>query len=288
MNIEQWDEYVCITDAMNELIENLDDSSQMKNVVSHVCNYGGKRIRPIILMLSSEICGGDSKDSINAALSVELMHSASLIHDDLIDGGIIRRGVSSAHKKFGHSAAMLCGDFLISKSIELMSAYGQKPITEFGQAGMSMAQGETIDIGSEDSGFEEVNYFDCIYKKTASLFAASASIGAYIGGADDETAHKCRLYGEYMGTAYQIVDDLLEYLHELDDKSSTRKSITLPQIYTKQMSHDEAVKKTIDKVEEYVGQAKGIIEAFESENGNNKLIQITNHITIDMLPENHF
>ncbi|ADI73160.1 Polyprenyl synthetase [Methanohalobium evestigatum Z-7303] len=288
MNIEKWDEYIRITDAMDELIENMDDSSQIKNVVSHVCNYGGKRIRPIILMLSTDICGGDSKTSINAALAVELMHSASLIHDDLIDDGIIRRGVPSAHKKFGHSAAMLCGDFLISKSIELMSSYGHNAITEFGQAGMSMAHGETIDLGGDDAGFVEVNYFDCIYKKTASLFAACASIGAYISGADDEMVHRCRLYGEYMGTAYQIVDDLLEYLHEIDDKSSVRKSVTLPQIYTKQMTHEEAVNKTVDKVDEYVTQAKNIIVGFESENGKDKLLQITNHITIDMLPENYF
>jgi octaprenyl-diphosphate synthase len=125
MNIEQWDEHKLITSAMSDMIAAMDESSQMKKMVTHVCNSGGKKIRPIILMLSSEICGGDLKKSVDAALAIELIHSASLIHDDLLDGGVIRRGLPSAHEKFGHAAAMLCGDFLISKSIELISyVYG--------------------------------------------------------------------------------------------------------------------------------------------------------------------
>ncbi|HJH31337.1 MAG TPA: polyprenyl synthetase family protein [Methanosarcinaceae archaeon] len=284
MNIEQWDEYKLITSAMSGITETMDESSQMKKMVSHVCNSGGKMIRPIILMLSTDLCGGDPKDSVNAALAIELIHSASLIHDDLLDGGVIRRGIPSAHEKFGHAAAMLCGDFLISKSIELISPFGRNAIRDFGRAGMYMAEGETIDVKSITGKFEVNNYYECIRKKTASLFAASASIGAYIGGADNEVASKCRLYGEHVGTAYQIVDDLLEYLDAQDDKRSTHESMTLPHIYLKQMSHENAVKRSITEVQKQVTYANDILKTFDPCSATDKLLQITNHITIDMLP----
>lgn len=284
MNIEQWDEYRSITAAMEDLVQSMDNSSQMKTIVSHVCSSGGKKIRPIILMLSTQICGADSMKSINAALAIELMHSASLIHDDLLDGGLIRRGIPAAHEKFGHAAALLCGDFLISKSIKLISPYGSDAIHDFGRAGMYMAEGETLDIKSNDEEFKDTNYFECIYKKTASLFAASTSIGAYIAGADEETADKCRTYGEYIGTAYQIVDDLLEYLEALDDKKSSHEAMTLPHIYEKTMGHEKAVEKSIEQVERYVALTKEIIGTFNPCPAADKLLEITDYITVDMLP----
>jgi len=284
MNIEQWDEHKHITTAMDDLIQAMDDSSEIKKVEAHVCKSGGKMIRPVILMLLTEMCGGNSKDSVSAALAIELTHSASLIHDDLLDGGIIRRGMPSAHEKFGHAAAMLCGDYLISKSIELISPYSRKVIRDFGRAGMSMAEGETMDVKSSAVEFKESDYFECIRKKTASLFAASASMGSYIGGADDETARQCRSYGEYVGTAYQIVDDLLEYLHVQGNKKSTHRSVTLPDIYLSRMSHEDAVKRSIEDVETYVTRAKDIIKTFKPGAATDKLLQITDYITIDMLP----
>ena len=284
MNIEQWDEHKYVTDAMSVMLAEMDKSSQMNKMVSHVCNSGGKKIRPIILMLSTEICGVDSKKSVDAALAIELIHSASLIHDDLLDGGVIRRGLPSAHEKFGHAAAMLCGDFLISKSIELISPFGTNAVRDFGRAGMYMAEGETIDVKSATGTFEESNYYECIRKKTASLFAASASIGAYIGGANDEIANKCRMYGEHVGTAYQIVDDLLEYLDAQDDKKSIHESMTLPQIYLKKMSHEDAVNRSIEEVKKQVMSASDILETFDACDATDKLSLITNHITTDMLP----
>ncbi|MGP8323429.1 MAG: polyprenyl synthetase family protein [Methanosarcinaceae archaeon] len=284
MNIEQWDEYKLITSAMSHITGAMDESSRMKKMVSHVCNSGGKMTRPIILMLFTELCGGDSKDCVDAALAIELIHSASLIHDDLLDGGLIRRGIPSAHERFGHAAAMLCGDFLISKSIELISPFGRNAVRDFGRAGMYMAEGETIDVKSISGKFEISNYYECIRKKTASLFAASASIGAYIGGADDEVAGQCRLYGERVGTAYQIVDDLLEYLNAQNNKMSTHESVTLPHIYLKQMSHEDAVKRSIIEVKKQVLYANKIHKTFDPCSATDKLLQITNHITIDMLP----
>ncbi len=284
--IENLEEYQLIKASMDELVASMNDSSNMKKMMLHICSSGGKSIRPIILMLCTELCGGDSRKSINAALAIELIHSASLIHDDVLDDGVIRRGVESAHKKYGVPAAILCGDFLISKAISLISSYGTDSVLEFGRAGMYMAEGETIDISSADGEFRKQNYYDCISKKTASLFAASAAIGAYVAGADRELALKLRDFGECVGNAYQIVDDLLEYLNRLEDKQSTYESVTLPLILRRNMGHEETIDATVDEVNSHVNRAKSILDEFSPSVAKDKLLMVTDLITLDMLPSN--
>lgn len=284
MRVEDLEEYRQINIALADLIQKMDESSQMKKLLHHVCSSGGKKIRPLILMLSTEVCGGDKNKGIDAALAIELIHSASLIHDDLLDGGILRRGIPSAHEKYGIAAALLCGDFLISKAITLISSYGHDAVHEFGSAGMQMAEGETIDIKSVNEEFRQKHYFDCINKKTASLFASSAAIGAYIAGCSKDEALRFHAFGENVGIAYQIVDDLLEFLEELEDKKSTQESVTLPQIYGRTMGREEAVERTIAEVHRYVGFAKDLLSSFRPCAAREKLLLITDHITIDLLP----
>lgn len=285
MEIENLEEYRLIKASMNGLVACMDDGSKMKKMLLHVCSSGGKSIRPIILMLCTEICGGHRDKSVNAALAIELIHSASLIHDDVLDDGIIRRGVESAHKKYGVPAAILCGDFLISKAISLISSYGTDSVLEFGRAGMYMAEGETIDISSNGAEFGRQNYYECISKKTASLFAASAAIGAYVAGADREKAMMFRSFGESVGNAYQIVDDLLEYLNRLEDKQSNFESVTLPLLYERSVGREEAVNLTVQEVLMHVNKAKGILDGFSDSVAKDKLLLVTNLITVDMLPE---
>ncbi|MCQ6963245.1 polyprenyl synthetase [Methanolobus chelungpuianus] len=285
MEIENLEEYRLIKASMDGLVACMDDGSKMKKMLLHVCSSGGKSIRPIILMLCTEICGGHRDKSVNAALAIELIHSASLIHDDVLDDGIIRRGVESAHKKYGVPAAILCGDFLISKAISLISSYGTDSVLEFGRAGMYMAEGETIDISSNGTEFGRQNYYECISKKTASLFAASAAIGAYVAGADREKAMMFRSFGESVGNAYQIVDDLLEYLNRLEDKQSNFESVTLPLLYERSFGREEAVILTVREVLIHVNKAKGILDNFSDSVAKDKLLLVTNLITVDMLPE---
>ncbi|SFM14508.1 octaprenyl-diphosphate synthase [Methanolobus profundi] len=285
LQIDDLDEYQLIKAAKDEMVRSMDDRSQMKRMLLHICSSGGKNIRPVMLVLCTDMCGGDPKSSVNAALAIEFIHSASLIHDDVLDGGLMRRGVESAHEKYGIPAAILCGDFLISKAISLISGYGNSAVNEFGRAGMYMAEGETIDISSASEEFREKNYFECITKKTGSLFAASAAIGAYVACADEDTALKLRSFGENVGNAYQIVDDLLEYLDKLEDKSSTYESVTLPLLYRRVMDHDAAVEKTVQQVRLCVQNAKDILASFPSSDAREKLELVTDLITVDMLPE---
>ncbi|AEH61326.1 Polyprenyl synthetase [Methanosalsum zhilinae DSM 4017] len=283
MNIEQWDEHIAIKNAMDDLIHSLDVSAQMKEMVLHVCASGGKMVRPIILMLSTQLCGGRFEDSIDASLAIELIHSASLIQDDVLDEGILRRGMPSTHRMFGYSSAILCGDFLISKAIELISSYDRRSVRDFGRAGMHMSEGEIMDIMSinEDFGMDE--YMECIRKKTASLFAASASIGAYVGGADEKTAEVCRSFGYNVGTAYQMVDDILEYVQIIQSKESENISLSLPSIYQRRMSPERAISRSVGLVEEYVSSARSEIAYFKSSQVTDKLLEITDYITLDML-----
>jgi len=284
MNIEAWQEYRLINNAIEDFVNNIDGSSHMKRVVGHACRSGGKKVRPIMLMLSTQACGGDIKTSVDAALAIELIHSASLIHDDILDQGIIRRGVESAHEKYGNGAAMLAGDYLISKSIELLAPYDRNIVREFGQAGMKMAEGETIDIRSDDEdAFTYQDYFECIRKKTASLFAASAAMGAYIAGANEVVAGQFRSYGESVGSAYQIVDDLLEYKKMLDDKRSIHSSITLMHIYMRNMNYGEALHEIEGAIMEHVHNARMIINSFEPSDARDRLAQLTEYTTLEML-----
>jgi octaprenyl-diphosphate synthase len=282
MDIEEWEEYRYVEFGINAFITQMKDSG-LKEIVQHVCNYGGKRVRPTILLLASEICSGSYQQSLSAALAIEMMHSASLIHDDLLDQGLMRRNMPSAPEKFGHSRALLCGDYLIAKSIEFISPYGEKVIRDFGRAGMDMAEGEVLDLRLDEENFEESNYFECIYKKTASLFAISASIGAYTGRADDALAKQFKFYGTALGTAYQIVDDILEFLEVVGGKESKFISETLPHVYLKSMSKEEAVEKSIDAVKLHVSAAKETLNTFKACPARDKLFQITDYITIDML-----
>ncbi|MBP2031047.1 octaprenyl-diphosphate synthase [Methanohalophilus levihalophilus] len=285
MDIESWEEFRQINQAITRFTDGIEDGIHLKGAVSHICNSGGKKIRPIMLMLSTEVCGAKIEESLDAALAIELIHSASLIHDDLLDMGTIRRGVETAHEKYGNGVAMLAGDYLISKSIELLAPYKKEVVAEFGKAGMRMADGEVIDIkGFSEKECHEEKYFRCIRNKTASLFAASTAMGAYVAGADEEKVDYLREYGERVGVAYQILDDLLEYRKIPTDKHSVQHSTGLVEIYNQSMNPEDATKKVEDRVHEEVNIANDLLEKFPDSPAREKLFQITEYATFCMLP----
>jgi octaprenyl-diphosphate synthase len=199
--------------------------------------------------------------------------------------GTIRRGKKAAHEEYGYGVAILVGDFLLSKSIELLAPYARDVTAEFGKAGMQMADGEVLDIeGFSDKACDEHNYFRCIRKKTASLFAASTAMGAYIADAGKDKVLCLREYGERVGVAYQIVDDLLEYRKILDDKHSIRHSTSLMEIYNLKMDPEDAMEKVETRVHEEIRHANELLENFPDSPARDKLFQITEYATYCMLP----
>ncbi len=251
-----WDEYQIINNQLAQTVRELPDSP-LGELIGYVLSAPGKRVRPLILMLSAEAFGGTAEEAANAALAVELVHAASLVHDDILDQGIKRRGTQSALERFGPEAALLAGDWLISRSIELISHYRQPAIAAFSAACMDMAEGELMDLSAASSADD---YYQCISKKTASLFSASAKIGAMLSGADDQDVASLESYGKHLGLGYQVLDDLEEFLGLDQGKSSMKTSVTLPRIYSSLHGKDAAAQMCIKIIEEHSCSAKDALK----------------------------
>jgi len=247
-----WDEYHLINDELAGLAQEMPEFD-LGEVIRYALSSPGKRVRPLILLFSSEAFGGSAETAMKAALAVELVHAASLVHDDILDYGLERRGGASTLGRFGRDSALLAGDFLISKSIDLISSYGQKVICTFARACMSMSEGEMMDISLNIS---PESYNRCIFLKTATLFAASARIGCLIAGADERDAAGFESYGTHLGLAYQILDDLEEHLGIDQGKKSGKKSLTLPGIYELDHSPEAAVEMCVQVIKGECSSAK--------------------------------
>ena len=249
---EAWDEYHLINGELLRLAERL-PASGLGEVIRYVLTTPGKRVRPLILVLSSKAFGCDPAESVRAALALELVHAASLVHDDILDGGTERRGVESALKRYGMEAALLCGDYLISRSIGLISGYSQEVIEAFSQACVEMSEGEMLDLASRT---RPEDYYLCICKKTASLISASSKIGCLIAGARADDVALFESYGMHLGLAYQVADDLNEFLGMEKGKSSAKTSATLPVIYRRDHSAEATVRLCAEAIRVHCRAAK--------------------------------
>jgi octaprenyl-diphosphate synthase len=246
-----WDEFHLINRELSSLIANL-PKSDLGEVINYVLSSPGKRVRPLILIFSSQAFGTDGALAINAAIAVELVHAASLVHDDILDSGAERRGAPSAFERYGSDAAILAGDYLISKSIELISSYSPAVIRAFAKACMSMSEGEMLDLSTASSDHE---YYGCISQKTASLFAGAAQIGGLIACAPPEEVAKLERYGMHLGLAYQILDDLEEYLGIYQGKASRKSSVTLPRIYCQQHEEETVLQMCVKAINSHCSEA---------------------------------
>ncbi len=281
--IESWEEYSAVNKALDELVGRVVTIDEIKQALRHIISAGGKRTRPIIALLSGKLCGGSWNDVMNLALAVELIHTASLAHDDVIDRGVMRRNVETLHVKYDTTIAILVGDWLISKSIELVSRYGEEVIEEFARIGMLMAEGEILDVYSIKKNFGEKEYFKCIESKTASLFAFSAESACKIVGGSSREVKNMYEYGNNLGMAYQLVDDLKEYLQLYEDKSSEFESRTLPMIYEEKYGFEEAVAKTLDHIKYYSKKSADALSIFEECESKEKLLKMVEYMTRHLL-----
>ncbi len=281
--IDDWEEYRIFEDNLKRFVETVEATPKIKRALAYAITAGGKRSRPVIVLLAGKMCGGEYLDVMNLALSVEFIHTASLVHDDVIDRAEKRRKKEALHKKYDTSLAIVLGDWLISKSVELTSEYGEEIIRDFSHVGMMMSEGEVLDIYSVKEDFNERNYFECIEKKTAALFAYSARSACKIVCDDRTAAEKLFDFGLNLGMAYQMVDDLLEYLKILDDKHSTFESRTLPQIYEEKYGREEGISKVLEKMSSFVEKSLESLDYFEDCREKRKLQSIVDFMTYDMI-----
>lgn len=190
---------------------------------THLIKARGKLLRPTLVLLGSYCTGGINRLSLDAATAVELMHTASLIHDDLIDRDDLRRGVPTVHRVFGDELAVLSGDLLIAKAIELSASCGELAIKEAAKAAIDMSEGEARDFYVQKNR-KRINvneYLEIVRLKTASLIGSSAAIGGIVAGGTEQAVSKLREYGHNLGIAFQIRDDYLNVLGLNLDKPKT-------------------------------------------------------------------
>lgn len=184
----------------------------LDDALSHLISSGGKRIRPTIAILAGKMLDVEMDHLIMHAAAIEMLHTATLVHDDLIDGSLLRRGIPTLNARWSAGATVLTGDYIFARAAHLAAQTGSLALMEsFARALMTIVNGEITQLFEIEPGDLKQSYFDRIYAKTASLFEVSTEGVALIGNFDDETIEMMRNFGYNIGLAFQIVDDILDY-----------------------------------------------------------------------------
>ncbi|MHB8455436.1 MAG: octaprenyl diphosphate synthase [Acidiferrobacterales bacterium] len=189
------------------------DVALINQLAGYIIHSGGKRLRPLIVLLASRACGYLGADHIELATIVEFIHTATLLHDDVVDASELRRGQTTANVVWGNEASVLVGDFLYSRAFEMMVEVRNMRIMEIlSKATNTIAEGEVMQLlNCHEPDITEDHYLYVIRSKTAKLFEAAAQLGAVISGRDAQIESALADYGMHLGTAFQLIDDVLDY-----------------------------------------------------------------------------
>ena len=222
-------------------------------VAEHIIGSGGKRLRPALLLLSAGAFGYQGSHHHQLAAVVEFIHTATLLHDDVVDASDMRRGKATANALFGNAASVLVGDFVYSRAFQMMVEVDSMRVMQvLAEATNIISEGEVLQLmNCHDPEIEEESYLQVIRFKTAKLFEASTRLGAILGGADQTQETAMAHYGMHLGTAFQLIDDVLDYS---GDNRDTGKNVgddlaegkpTLPLLYT--IKHGNAEERALVK-----------------------------------------
>lgn len=187
-------------------------------VSRYIIAAGGKRLRPALLLLTCGALGYRGEQRFNLAAVVEFIHTATLLHDDVVDASAMRRGNATANEAFGNPASVLVGDFLYSRAFQMMvDAQNMRVMQVLADATNVIAEGEVMQLmNMHNAALDETGYLQVIRSKTAKLFEASARVGAILAAASPEMEEACAEYGQALGTAFQVIDDVLDYTGTAD------------------------------------------------------------------------
>ena len=293
------------------------DALLIPTITSYLNGAGGKRLRPMLLVLSSKISGysNGNRHILNSCI-VELIHAATLLHDDVVDEAHIRRGNPSANRKWGNEASVLVGDFLFSKSFLLLASEDDSKINKsVSAASKEVAEGEVLGLATKGNfDISEDEYMDIIYKKTASLISVSCRIGAIVGNASQEKERALADFGLKVGIAFQLVDDVLDYTGNQKSFGKTigldfqKKKMTLPLINLFQkapakekkkieelvlsngdmscrlktlvdmMKHYDSINYALDKARNYVAEAKKELVVFDESPSLTAILSLADYV----------
>jgi octaprenyl-diphosphate synthase len=189
----------------------------IRQIAEYIIGSGGKRLRPMLVVLAARACGYKGSNHITAAAIIEFIHTATLLHDDVVDESDLRRGQESAHSVWGNAASVLVGDFLYSRSFQMMVTVDSMRVMEvLSDATNTIAEGEVEQLlNMHDPEVSEESYFNVIEKKTAKLFEAACQLGAVLAG-KPELEDALAIFGSELGAAFQVADDVLDYMGDAD------------------------------------------------------------------------
>ncbi len=208
-------------EAVNSLIINRlhSEVGLVENIGQYIVDAGGKRLRPLMVLLSARACGYSGQDHIPLAAIIEFIHTATLLHDDVVDTSDLRRGRPTANAKWGNAPSVLVGDFLYSRSFQMMVALNNMAVMRIlADTTNVISEGEVQQlINAGNDQISEDDYYSVIDKKTARLFRAATEVGAVLAGVDDDTREHLAAYGHHLGMVFQLTDDVLDYQGQAEE-----------------------------------------------------------------------
>lgn len=241
--------------AVNDLIYDQlqSDVALINQLGIYIVNGGGKRMRPMLTVLAARALSYQGEQHLDIAAIIEFIHTATLLHDDVVDESSMRRGRATANALFGNSASVLVGDFLYTRSFQMMTKLGDMRIMDIlSEATNIVAEGEVLQLmNCNDASTTEKSYMQVIYCKTAKLFEAATRLAAVISNQDEKIEQAMADYGKYLGTAFQLVDDIMDYTADAkemgknvgDDLAEGKP--TLPLLYA--MKHGNSAQQALIK-----------------------------------------
>jgi len=292
-------------DGVNEAIRQYlhSDVALISQVANYIINSGGKRLRPILAILCARACGYSGEKHNLVAAIIEFIHTATLLHDDVVDESSLRRGHETANAIWGNESSVLVGDFVFSRSFEMMVDVGEMRVMEIlARASNTIAEGEVMQLlNCNDPDTTEECYMTVIQSKTAKLFEAACQLGAILAEQNNEIEQACAAYGTHIGTAFQLKDDLLDYQASPDEIGKNigddlaEGKPTLPLIYTLKNSSGATAEMIRDAIinggKQYMQEIMQVIEATNAiaytEEIANQQAQIARQ-QIEMLPSNKY
>jgi geranylgeranyl pyrophosphate synthase len=281
--------------------------------LDHLLSSGGKRVRPAVALLTGGMLGGDQDKLITLAASIELLHTATLVHDDLIDGALLRRGIATLNAQWTPAATVLTGDFVFARAAKLAAETNSLAVMHlFAETLTTIVDGEITQMFSRHTLANRENYYHRIHAKTASMFELSTKAAAILSLVDDCVIEQAQKFGNYIGMAFQIVDDILDFTGEQATvgkpvASDLRQGLfTLPAIYfledhlgdpdlqtilrggypgneamerlVREIRSSGAIEKSMGEAQDYVGRSLALLNEFQESSERAALQQLAAYI----------
>ena len=253
-----------ITAELSDFIRMFNHSLEHENgllqqALDHIRQRAGKRMRPILILLMARNYGSVTDVTQHAAVGLELLHTASLVHDDVVDESRERRGQESVNALYDNKVAVLVGDYILSTALLNVSyTHSEKIVRYLAELGRTLSDGEILQLSSIDNEeISEETYYNIIKNKTAALFEACSAIGALSAGASDEDVERAKLFGRQLGIIFQIRDDIFDYYNDEKEigkptgNDMTEGKLTLPVIYALRHTGDKAMLELAHKVKNH-------------------------------------